>query len=251
MLRTIIIDDESRARSALKQEIELNCPEIELVGEADSIASALALIRDAEPELIFLDIQLRDGLGFTVLDRTGTDAFSIVFTTAYSEYALKAFKTNAADYLLKSIDSDELKQAVHKVLQIRNQRQLTAGILPTSEALNQKQQKKIILQSSDGVHILLIADILRCNSYGNYTFVFLKDGAKILVPRMLKEIEENLAGLGFERVHHSHLINLDHVRSFRNKEGGVAVMSDGSEVPVSMRKKSAFLEQLNRLNKKP
>lgn len=248
MLRTIIIDDESRARSALKQEVKLNCPDIELVGEADSIESALSLIRETDPDLIFLDIQLSDGLGFTILDHAKGHEFSIIFTTAYSEYAIKAFKTSAIDYLLKPIDSAELIQAVQKAVAFNNNRTPEVVHHEANNDIQQRQLKKIILHTSDGLHVIQIADIIRCNSYGNYSFVFLKDGSKILLAKILKEIEENLSGSGFERVHHSHLVNLNHVRSYRNKEGGVVVMSDGSEVPVSMRKKTGFLEQLSKLN---
>jgi DNA-binding LytR/AlgR family response regulator len=117
MIRAIIIDDESRARSALKQEITLNCPEVMIVGEADSVQSSVELIKKVVPELIFLDIQLSDGLGFHILEKVGNEDYQIIFTTAYSEYAIKAFKTNALDYLLKPIDSEELIAAVAKVSQ--------------------------------------------------------------------------------------------------------------------------------------
>ena len=249
MLKTIIIDDESRARSALKQEIQLNCPDIDIVGEADSIATAVPLIKQLSPDLIFLDIQLSDGLGFTILEQSDGQDFAIVFTTAYSEYAIKAFKTSAVDYLLKPIDSSELIQAIEKV-KVALQTRHTGSPLPQPNAANLHtvQQKKIILHTSEGLHVIQIADIIRCNSYGNYSFVFLRDGSKILLAKILKEIEESLEGAGFERVHHSHLINLNHVKSFRNTEGGMVIMSDGSEVPVSMRKKSAFLDHLNALN---
>lgn len=249
MLKTIIIDDESRARSALKQEIQLNCPDIDIVGEADSIATAVPLIKQLAPDLIFLDIQLSDGLGFTILEQADGQDYAIVFTTAYSEYAIKAFKTSAIDYLLKPIDSAELIQAIDKVKSgLHAKQQVTLQNPPAGANLQALQQKKIILHTSEGLHVIQIADIIRCNSYGNYSFVFLRDGSKILLAKILKEIEENLEGTGFERVHHSHLINLNHVKSFRNREGGMVVMSDGSEVPVSMRKKSGFLDHLNALN---
>ncbi|MBK7441073.1 MAG: response regulator transcription factor [Bacteroidetes bacterium] len=248
MIRAIIIDDESRARSALKQEIALNCPEVLIVGEADSVQSSVELIQSVSPELIFLDIQLSDGLGFHILDVVGNEDYEIIFTTAYSEYAIKAFKTNALDYLLKPIDSEELIAAVAKVSQKKED--VPPVVEPNAAVpdLTTLQQKKIILHTSDGLFVIQVADIIRCNSYGNYSFVYLKDGNKILLAKILKEIEESLRPFGFERVHHSHLINLNHVKSFRHKDGGLVIMSDLSEVPVSLRKKSAFLEQLEKLN---
>lgn len=248
MIRAIIIDDESRARSALKQEIAFNCPEVLIVGEADSVQTAIDLINKTSPELIFLDIQLSDGLGFHILEKVGSDDFEIIFTTAYSEYAIKAFKTNAIGYLLKPIDSAELIDAVSKVSIKKSEPATTLPLEKTQSDFGTIQQKKIILHTSDGLFVIQIADIIRCNSYGNYSFVYLKDGNKILLAKILKEIEESLKPFGFERVHHSHLINLNHVKSFRHKDGGMVVMSDLSEVPVSLRKKSAFLEQLEKLN---
>lgn len=248
MLKAIIIDDESRARSALKQEITLNCPDVQIIGEADSIAASVTLLDKLEPDIIFLDIQLSDGLGFTVLDQIDGNDYAIIFTTAYSEYALKAFKTSAVDYLLKPIDSEELVNAVNKVKHMQEDKKQQQAAGSARRDLNALQQKKIILHTTEGLHVIPIGDIIRCNSYGNYSFVFLKDGSKILLAKILKDIEESLQQYGFERVHHSHLINLNHVKSFRNKEGGMVVMTDMSEVPVSMRKKSAFLEQLEKLN---
>ena len=248
MIRAIIIDDESRARSALKQEITLNCPEVMIVGEADSVQSSVELIKKVVPELIFLDIQLSDGLGFHILEKVGNEDYQIIFTTAYSEYAIKAFKTNALDYLLKPIDSEELIAAVAKVSQKKTEEATISQVPQNVADLNIVQQKKIILHTSDGLFVIQIADIIRCNSYGNYSFVYLKDGNKILLAKILKEIEESLKPFGFERVHHSHLINLNHVKSFRHKDGGLVVMSDLSEVPVSLRKIGAFLDQLEKLN---
>lgn len=248
MIRAIIIDDESRARSALKQEIALNCPEVLVVGEADSVQTSVDLIRAVSPQLIFLDIQLSDGLGFHILDQVGSDDYDIIFTTAYSEYALKAFKTNALDYLLKPIDSEELIVAVGKVAEKKTDSLGEKEPEKIGTDFTNLQLKKIILHTSDGLFVIQVADIIRCNSYGNYSFVYLKDGNKILLAKILKEIEESLKPFGFERVHHSHLINLNHVKSFRHKEGGMVVMSDLSEVPVSLRKKSGFLEQLERFN---
>ncbi|HMU68485.1 MAG TPA: LytTR family DNA-binding domain-containing protein [Chitinophagales bacterium] len=248
MLKAIIIDDESRARSALKQEITLNCPDVHIIGEADSISASVSLLEKADPDIIFLDIQLSDGLGFTVLEQIENDDYAIIFTTAYSEYALKAFKTSAVDYLLKPIDSEELVAAVNKVKNAKEEKHLQQVANSARRDLNALQQKKIILHTTEGLHVIPVGDIIRCNSYGNYSFVFLKDGSKILLAKILKEIEESLQHYGFERVHHSHLINLNHVKSFRNKDGGMVMMSDMSEVPVSMRKKSAFLDELEKLN---
>lgn len=243
-MKAIIIDDESRARSALKQEIAYNCPDLIIAGEASGIREAIPVIESLQPDLIFLDIQLSDGLGFELLDIIDDTRHAVIFTTAYSEYALRAFKTNAIDYLLKPIDGEDLALAVRKAAEkLAHPEPPAAG----KDNLSILQQKKIILHTSEGLHVVRVNEIVRCNSYGNYTFIFLTDGTRILIARILKDVEESLKKYGFERVHHSHLININQVRSFKNKDGGMLIMNDNSEVPVSQRKRSAFLEQLERL----
>ena len=248
MLRAIIIDDEKQARSALRAEIKFHCEDLQVIGEAGSVEEGLNLLTRVKTDLVFLDIQLTDGVGFEILEGLEKINFKVIFTTAYSEYALKAFRFDALDYLLKPIDGTELKEAVAKVSLSQ-----TEDNNPKLENFFRNQAlrdpyKRIALQTSDGIHLIELRTIIRLNSEGNYTRFYFKDGQKMMVGKTLKDFEQMLTPFGFERVHLSHIINLSHLKSYISKDGGYVVLSDDSNVPVSQRKKSKLIEVLNGFN---
>jgi two-component system LytT family response regulator len=235
MIRSIIVDDEKQSRSALIQELTLNCPEVTNVAEAGNIPEAIAVINQQKPDLLFLDIKLSDGLGFDILEQLDFKDFHVIFTTAYSEYALKALKLNALDYLLKPIDAAELKSAVAKLsLQTTKQKPFLKKPLPD-------QSVRISLQTSEGTYIVSLSDIIQCTSYGNYCFIHLIGKRKIIITKTMKELEQQLTPFGFERIHHSHMVNLNHVISYKHKDGGMVLLSDDSSLPISTRKKQNLL----------
>jgi len=241
-MNALIIEDEPQAVSALKQELSLHCPEITILETAQNVSEGILLIKKYQPDLIFLDIQLSDGLGFDILQEFDNIRFKIIFTTAYSQYALKAIKFSALDYLLKPIDATELKKAVAKATK-QSQSKLNKKIELFLH--NQKSNnKRIALQTSDGVFIHEVNTIIRCNSEGNYTHIHFTDGSKLLIAKTMKEFDELLSPYNFERIHHSHLINMNHLNSYVNKDGGYIVMSDKKTLPVAQRKKSEFLKKL-------
>lgn len=249
MIRAIIVDDEPAARASLKLEIRLHCPEITIVAEADSALTAINTIQ-ANPhfELLFLDIQMADGSGFDVLHNVDTAQFKTIFTTAYSEYALRAIKYTPLDYLLKPIDAEELKVAVDKAL-----RQQQSGVQEQIRRyLNQwagpQVSPRVALATAEGIHLYFVKNIVRCASDGNYTTVFFEDKSKLLVAKTLKDLESLLAPYQFERIHKSHLVNLEHLRRYYNRFSGEVEMSDGAVLPVAQRKKSYLLDLLNGLN---
>lgn len=246
-MRTLIIEDEEQAISALRAEIQFHCPELEIVGFAQSVKDGIAKIRQLEPQLVFLDIQLSDGLGFDILDVVKEKNFCVIFTTAYSQYAIKAIKFSALDYLLKPIDGSELKLAVQKALQ-SNSHEQQQKIETFIQNQRQQGRKKIALPTSDGISIFELDSIVRCSSEGNYTCIYFTNGKKMLFAKTLKEFEELLGQSGFERVHHSHIVNLNHLSSYTNKDGGYVILSDKSTVPVSQRKKTQLLAILNNFN---
>ena len=250
MLTAIIIDDELQARLALRQEIEWNCPQVQVVAEADRVQSGILAIKKHQPQLVFLDIQLTDGVGFDILEQVKNAPVKVVFTTAYSEYALKAIKFSALDYLLKPIDGEELAIAVEK---IKNQPQISFNQKIENFLSNQKVQnpnKKIALATSEGIHLYELKNIIRCASESNYSNIYFADGKKLLIAKTLKELEELLEGHNFERIHKSHIINLDHLVSYLNKDNGYVVMSDQSKISVSQRKKPQLLAILNAFNER-
>jgi len=246
-MKTLIIEDEEQAISALKAEIRYHCPELEIIGVAQSVKDGIEKIRMLAPELVFLDIQLSDGLGFEILEALKEQRFGVIFTTAYSQYAIRAIKFSALDYLLKPIDGNELQSAVQKLQKMNSGEQHQK-----MEMFIQNQmhfaKKKIALPTSDGISIFELESIIRCSSEGNYTCVYFTSGKKMLFAKTLKEFEELLGQSGFERVHHSHIINLNHLTSYTNRDGGYVILSDKSTVPVSQRKKAQLLSILNNFN---
>lgn len=249
MINAIIIEDEPQAISALKFELELNCKNVYVVETAKSVKEGILKIEQTKPDLVFLDIQLSDGLGLDILEHFETITFKVIITTAYSEYALKAIKYSALDYLLKPIGTKELQNAIAKITK-ENQSEINNKI--ETYIQNQKYllaNKKIVLQTSEGIFVHEISTILKCSSEGNYTKIYFTNNKKILISKTLKKLEELLVPFNFERIHHSYLINLNHLKSYLHKDGGYVIMSDNSTLPVSQRKKTAFIKRLEMFNK--
>lgn len=245
MLKAIIIDDSIEARKALVSEIQDSCPDIELIGQAEGVVSGAKLIRSIQPDLVFLDIQMNDGTGFDLLELLGSITFKVIFTTASDEYAVKAFKYSAVDYLLKPIDSDELVAAVKKA-DGSSQKENLSLLLENAKHSN-KPVRKLALNTLDKLHIVNISDIVRCESDVNYTQFFFNNGTKLLVTKTLKDFEDLLSDHQFVRVHQSHLVNVNYIKEFVKGDGGYLVMTDKTSVPVSTRKRNAVVEMLNSL----
>jgi len=248
-MKAIIIEDEQQAVTALKQELKVNCPEIEIIGQASKIKEAAKLILQSQPDIVFLDIQLKDGTGFEVLEIIGNYNFKVIFTTAYSKYAIQAIKISALDYLLKPIDSDQLIQAVQKA-----KMQDLSNVKSQIESIVQNQdlnplRKKIALPTSKGISLYEVINIIRIQSEGNYSGIYLTNGKRLVAAKTLKEFEEMLLNNGFLRIHHSHIINLHHLQSYMNKDGGYVILTNKETFPVSKRKKADLLKVLNMSNK--
>lgn len=242
----VVIDDEPRGRETLINFIGKYCPQLELTGTAEDVASAQVLLENNAPQLVFLDIEMPDGTGFNLLEKLTNIRFKVIFVTAYQEYAIKAFDYSAIDYLLKPINPEQLVKAVDKAIQTNKLDDISEKL----EVLlsNTNKVTKIALPSSTGIRFANIKDIVRCESENNYTFVYLEDGSATLVTRTLKEYEEMLKEHGFYRVHKSHLVNLRKISNYIRGEGGQVVLDDGSEIEVARRRKDGLLEALSKLN---
>jgi two-component system, LytTR family, response regulator len=245
-ISAVIIEDEKNSRELLKSIVTAECPEVELLGEAENIKSGLELVKVMKPQLLFLDISMPDGTGFDLLSQLGGQKLDIIFTTATDKFAVKAIKYSAVDYLLKPIDIDELKTAVKKITEKKN-------TVPNIENLNflinhLKQQdelfQKITLPTGNAFEVVAVKDIVRCEAEGSYTYFYINNGKKFMVSASLKHYEDLLPDNDFVRVHHHHLINMNHVTRFLKQDGGYAIMSDGAQIEVSRRKKDMFLEKL-------
>jgi two-component system LytT family response regulator len=240
-MRTVIIDDEAKGRQTLKNFIVKYAPQLEVIGEANDVNSGIALIEKERPGLVFLDIQMPDGTGFDLLGQVMFTDFKLIFCTSYDQYAVKAFRFSAIDYLLKPIDPDVFKAAVEKAMQNNIEESKKSF-----EVLSQNKMgfKRIALHSAEGISLVDIAEIIRCESSVNYTRIVMKDGSNVLVTKTLKEYDEMLSEHRFIRVHKSFLVNLLHIKKYLKGEGGWVIMSDGSKIEVSRRKKEVLLEVL-------
>ncbi|MGB3468845.1 MAG: LytTR family DNA-binding domain-containing protein [Cyclobacteriaceae bacterium] len=249
MIKTIIVEDELNARIALRQMLIEDCPQVRIVGESDNADDALNKIKQLKPDLVLLDIHLRDSNSFQILNKTDYSSFHIIFTTAYENYAIKAFRFSAVDYLLKPINRNYLKSAIDKLPVKPLKENYTQQIETLLANLNQtdKSPKKIILSTQDMINVVDLSDIVRCEANVNYTKFVISGQPNLLISRTLKEFEEELGPCGFMRIHKSHLINLHYVKGYDKREGGSVVLSDGTHVPLSLRKREQFMELLKTL----
>ena len=239
-LSVVIIDDELKARLYLKRKLADCCPDVRIAGEAESVASGKKLLQEIRFDLLFLDVQLYDGTGFDLLDHFPDLKFNVIFTTAYNEFAIRAFRYNAIDYLLKPIDPEVLTIAVQKAREFTDQKNFQARMAQLLQAVADQELTRITLQTSQGFIFTSIRDITRIETYGNYSFVFLCDGERHLVSTNLKEFEEILPGSNFLRVHQSHIVNTAFLKKYLKK--GYVIMFDGKEIPVSRRRKNDLLD---------
>ena len=235
-------------RMLLKELLAGCCPDVEVVAEAGNIKASVELIRRLHPDLVLLDIKLEDGSGFELLEKLGSHDFSIIFITAYEEFAVKAFRQSAVDYILKPVVPEELAAAVNKAriaLQHENNDRIRLATNNTNN--NQNQEKKIVLRTVEKFHFVKVNDIIRCESDNTYTTFFLSDHTSILVSKTLKDFEGILCDFGFYRPHKSFLINLKHIKAFEKSDGGFIIMNDESRIPLSDKKRAEFFLMMEQL----
>ncbi len=248
MIRAVIIDDEKNSCDALTGLIKRYCENISVVAIANGYKSGIKAIHEHKPDVVFLDIQMPDGSGFQVLEDVKEVNFEVIFTTAYDQYAMKAIKYSALDYLLKPIIPSDLVNALQKAEQKRNVSEMSSNIKVLLENLKTKTtSKKIVLSTSEKIHVVETDDIIRCESDDYYTRFFFTDGKALLISKTLKETEQLLGDLDFLRPHKSHLVNIKFIKGFLKNDGGYIVLSDGSKVPVSRRKKEKVIQTIQNL----
>ena len=244
MIKAILIDDAAHCLDTLSMLISDYCPDVQVLGQCVSAEKGLAAIEKFKPELVFLDVEMPSMNGFELLEQFKEIPFSVIFTTSYDRYAIKAIRFSALDYLLKPVDPKELVLAVHKVK--------IHKVPPSAEQfrmlIDQVQHKetgftKIAIPTIEGFELVPADQVLRCEADDNYTYLFLKNKTKITARRTLKEVEEQLQGFPFFiRVHHSYLVNMNEVTKYVRGEGGYLIMSDGSNVNVSRSRKVALMK---------
>jgi two-component system, LytTR family, response regulator len=244
MLTAIIIDDELKGRVALKQKLQDYCPDVKLTGEAANGIEGLKLIDKHQPQVIFLDIEMPRMNGFEMLHQVKNKNFHLIFTTAYDQYAIKAIKYAAFDYLLKPVDIEELKTAIERVQ--REQKQHTDQKLEVLEQhiATRNPLNKIAIPTLDGLLFFDIADIVHLEAQSNYTAIYFTHHPRLIASRTLKEFEDLLPDTMFFRPHHSHLINLNYIKRYIKGDGGQIEMKNGNFVDVARRKKEEFLKTI-------
>ncbi|MBT1690755.1 LytR/AlgR family response regulator transcription factor [Dawidia soli] len=240
MYKAVIIEDEHRLREALSILLEMVAGDaVVVVGYAEHVDDAVRLVNRLKPDLVFMDIILKDGTGFDVLQRLDYRGFRLIFTTAYEEYAIRAFKFSAIDYLLKPIDPEELRLAIGRIKDLQEKVVGEQQLQELQDNL-QKAPERLVLPTLEAMHVVKVDEIVRCETSGSYTTFLLADGRKIIVSKPLKNYEDMLLPPLFFRVHQSHLINVHYIQSY-SKEG-LILMKDKTSIPLSRTKKEAFFK---------
>lgn len=251
MVSAVIIDDDDISRKLLRSILKNTIGNIDLLGEAGSVSEGLSLIKQVNPELVFMDIRLPDGTGFDLLDRLNKIDFKIIFITAYREYAIKAFKYSAFDYIVKPIDIQELTRAVARIPKKKKDKNKVEVQTPKANlvSLSDNELKTIALPEQNGFAIVSVDKIIRCEGMRNYTRIIFIDGVVKVVSRTLLEFENLLTPLGFVRIHRSHLVNLVNVAHYIKSQGGSVELKTGEQLKVSSKYKDDLLNRLlfNRL----
>lgn len=243
-INAIIIDDEQLSIDVLEWEIQGLSHQIEIIGKSTDPKEGIKLIQELRPDVLFLDIEMPGMTGLEMLSKLETIDFNIIFTTAYDHYALDAIKNEALDYLLKPIQKEDLERAVLRHL---SKSQDDIGLKIESifnKIMHDDQGENIVIPTAEGLEFIKVDDILRCESSSNYTYIYMRNGGKMLVSKTLKDVEAMIQSEHFQRIHKSHLINFNCIKRYLKSEGGKIVLEDGSEVPISRTKKGDFLDQL-------
>lgn len=238
----VIIDDEARSRNVINSYINEFIPELEVLGTAHNVESGVELITSAKPDLVFLDISMPDGSGFELLDKLPKAKFSLVFVTAYDNYAIKAFDYAALFYLMKPVSVKDLEKVVERHRKLRYDDQIRQKLEVLKS--NQKSFSKIALPVGNEYEFIEVSDILRCEASTSYTSFYMAGGKKLLVSKSIANFEKLLPQTHFFRIHKKHLINLTHVTKYVKGKTGYVILSDGSHADVAYRRKDEFIEKL-------
>lgn len=248
MIKAVIVDDEPELRELNRIILQKNFSDIVVIGCLGSVAEAVKFIDQNEPNLLILDIRLGDGTGFNILQKIKSYNYSVIFVTAYNEFAIKAIRFSAIDYILKPIDEKDYCEAVKRAISSISSSMLHDQIKTFFSYYEKKtQSRKIVLKTTEAISIVDVSDITHCRSDSNYTTFHLISGEKIMISKVMKEYEQILSEYGFFRPHHSFLVNLNYISKLDKSDGGFLILKDGSEIPVSLRRKKKLIQILEAL----
>ncbi|MEO1517346.1 MAG: LytTR family DNA-binding domain-containing protein [Bacteroidota bacterium] len=249
MINAILVDDEFHALKTLKGLLSMYCPDIRVLGEASTIEKATKLLERLEVDVVFLDINIDGRSGFELLDQFPSPNFQILFVTAFNDFAVKAFRYNAIDYILKPIIPDHLQKAVGKLKNWSADFQsMNRKLSRLVEDIKHQKYEFLTLSTSEGIHVLSVDQIIRLESDRSYTTFFQIDGEKVVISKGIKEYEDLLPNPPFFRMHRSHIINILQIKKVMREEGGYVVMSDNAQLPIARRKKEELLQKLKNIS---
>ena len=248
MINAIIIDDEERARLNLKAILRNNCPQVQLIGEADGVFSGIELLSKKALDILFLDVQMMDGNGFELLDKLGKISFQIIFVTGYNEFAIKAFRYSALDYILKPISPRILREALDKIRRTGNKSPTAEQVQVLNKGLNQNNFDGIILSNADGLHYIELDEVIRCKGEGSYTHFYMANGKRIVVSKPLNTYVDILSPPLFYRVHQSHIVNMRLIKKVNRSKTRI-ILKNNEEVELSRLKKEDFLNTLGKISR--
>jgi two-component system, LytTR family, response regulator len=246
MVRTVLVDDELASIRILKDLLTAHCPEVEIIGEADSVNAALEVIPACSPDLVLLDISINNENAFDLLNGLNNIDFQIIFITAWDNHAVQAFKYSATDYLLKPVDAADLQTAIKKVVRKSYEKSVIENLKILQENIQtlQLSQQKMAVPTLHGLSFVQLKDIMRLEANGSCTIIYLSNGEQLTTTRIIKEYEELLPGNIFYRVHNAHIVNLNKVQNYQKGRGGYIFMEDGTSIEVAFRRREDFLKRL-------
>jgi two-component system, LytTR family, response regulator len=248
MIRSVLIDDESNSLEMMEWLLKTYCPQVSIEAMCNAADKGVEAINKYRPDVVFLDIEMPHMNGFDMLEQFDKLFFDVVFCTAYDQFALKAFKYSALNYLLKPVDPDDLKETIHRLEEKRSapSKEQIELLLQNIRQTMRPAIQRIALTTNDGMIFVATQDILYCQAESNYTTIVLKDAKKIMVSKVLKDIDETLSSSDFFRVHNSYLINLNRIKKFVRGEGGYVIMDDGTSISISRSRRQEFMEQFSK-----
>lgn len=245
-MRAVIIDNESDARSYLKNLLEMFCPEVNVIGMADGVKTGILMVTEKQPDFVFLDVEMDDGTGFDLLKHFANNIFfKVIFSTAYDKYALRAIKLSAIDFLLKPVDPDELIEAVERVREQSNKEDEFLKLQALQTNIATDDGKRIVLKDQTNIYVVNIEDIMYCAGEGSYTTFYLVTEEQITISKNLKVYEKLLPDQQFFRVHTSYIVNLNKIKRITKGLQDIVVMNDNSEIPISVRRKADLIARIS------
>jgi len=247
MINAVIVEDELCFREMIMILLEKYFPDINIVAHAESVDEAIQAIEEQNPDLVFLDLEIKGGTCFHVLQKLKNRDFKLIIITAYNEFAILAIEFNATDYILKPINEFEFKAVVEKALQEIERNEKLGQLNNFTGNRNGKKNQKLVLRTTQSIHVLNIEEIIRCQADNSYTTFFLESGEKIMVSKGICNYSVLLLGNGFVSPHQSHLVNINFIKKLDKSNGGVLILKNDTEIPISVRRKQAILDTLNKL----